>query len=182
MDTVVINGAGPLGLMMAKIAKIRGAYVIITDINPTRLAFARNLGVDEIINVSKVNDQTQAVRDLTPFNRGVDIAIDATGLSEVWEKNLYMVRKGGTVMEFGGCKGGTTITVDTTLIHYSQITVKGLFHTTPCLVEEAFSLISREIISEDIFVGNTYSLDYCIEALESHARGEVVKNEIRCTE
>ncbi len=182
MDTVVINGAGPLGLMMAKIAKIRGAYVIITDINPTRLAFARSLGVDEIINVSKVKDQIQAVRDLTPFNRGVDIAIDATGLSEVWEKNLYMVRKGGTVMEFGGCKGGTTIIVDTTLIHYSQITVKGLFHTTPRLVEEAFSLISREIINEDIFVGNTYSLDNCIEALESHARGEVVKNEIRCTE
>ncbi|MFZ3071596.1 MAG: zinc-binding dehydrogenase [Anaerolineaceae bacterium] len=180
MDIVVINGAGPLGLMNLKVAKLRGAYTIISDLNPKRLEFAKQLGADATIEVSKVDDQVRAVRELTPDGRGVDIAIDATGLPEMWEKNLYMVRKGGTVMEFGGCKSGTTITIDTRLLHYDQITVKGLFHTTPRYVEQAFRLIERGYISEDVFVGGTYSLDHCIDALESHARGEVVKNEIRC--
>lgn len=180
MDTVVIHGAGPLGLMMVKLAKLRGAYVISTDKNPVRLKKAKELGADVIINPSKETDIVQTIRGITPFGRGVDVAIDATGLPEVWEQNLYMVRKSGTVLEFGGCKGGSTITVDTTLLHYSQVKIKGVYHTTPKLVEQAFRLIERGIISEQDFVNDTYPLDQCLDALESHAQGNVIKNEIRC--
>lgn len=180
MDTVVINGAGPLGLMMTKIAKMRGAYVICTDLNPKRLDAAKQLGADITINVSDVDDIVHSVRSHTQDERGVDSAIDATGLPETWERNLYMVRKGGTVVEFGGCKGGSTITVDTTLLHYAQLTIKGIYHTTPQIVEQSFRLIERGIISENIFVEKTYPLDHCLDALESHASGEVIKNEIRC--
>jgi L-iditol 2-dehydrogenase len=144
------------------------------------LETARKLGADETIDVAKVGNVVDAVRGLTPNGRGADVAIDATGLPETWEKNLYMVRKAGTVMEFGGCKGGSTITVDTTLLHYSQLNVKGLYHTTPRLVEQSFLLIQRGEITEDVFVDGTYPLDQCLNALESHARGEVIKNEIRC--
>jgi len=179
MDTVAINGAGPLGLMLLVIAKMRGAYVIITDFNTLRLDVAKKLGADITIDLNQTDDQVQAVREASPDRRGVDVAIDATGLPEIWEKNLYMVRRGGTVMEFGGCKGGTTITIDTGLLHYDQITVKGIFHTTPRLVEQAFYLIKRGYIRDDMFIGGLYSLDHCIEALESHGRGKVIKNEIR---
>ena len=180
MDTVVINGAGPLGLMMTKLAKLRGAYVISTDKNAKRLGVARELGADVTIDISETEDVVEAVKGLTPCGRGVDIAIDATGVPEVWEKNLYMVRKAGTVLEFGGCRGGSRITVDTTLLHYSQLTVKGVYHTTPKLEEQAFRLIERGIISEDLFVNDTYPLEQCLDALNSHAGGEVIKNEIRC--
>ena len=180
MDTVVINGAGPLGLMMTKLAKLRGAYVISTDKNAKRLGVARELGADVTIDISETEDVVEAVKGLTPCGRGVDIAIDATGVPEVWEKNLYMVRKAGTVLEFGGCRGGSRITGDTTLLHYSQLTVKGVYHTTPKLEEQAFRLIERGIISEDLFVNDTYPLEQCLDALNSHAGGEVIKNEIRC--
>lgn len=180
MDIVVIHGAGPLGLMMVKLAKLRGAYVISTDKNLMRLKKAKDLGADVIVDISKESDIIQTIRGITPFGRGVDIAIDATGLPEVWEKNLYMVRKSGTVLEFGGCKGGSSITVDTTLLHYSQINIKGIYHTTPKLVEQSFRLIERGIISEEDFVNETYPLERSLEALESHAAGDVIKNEIRC--
>lgn len=180
MDTVVIHGAGPLGLMMIKLAKLKGAYVISTDKNQLRLDAAKALGADETIDISEVSDVTSAVKGLTAFGRGVDVAIDATGLPSVWESNIEMVRKAGTVIEFGGCKGGSSIAVDTTRLHYAQLNIKGIFHTTPRLVEQAFLLIARGIITEDIFVGNTYGLNQCLEALESHERGEVIKNEIRC--
>lgn len=178
-DIVVINGAGPLGLMNMVVAKLRGAYTIISDLNSKRLEFAKQLGVDAVVDVSKVSDQIQAVRDLTPNKRGVDIAIDATGLPVMWEKNMSMVRKGGTVMQFGGCKSGTTVTFDTRRLHYDQITVKGLFHTTPLHVEQAFQMIVRGQISEEVFVGGSFPLSQCVDAIESHAKGDVVKNEIR---
>ena len=179
-DTVAINGAGPLGLMQLVTAKLRGAYVISCDRSPFRLEAARKLGADVVINIDEVEDQVQAVRDCTPSSRGVDIAIDCTGLPEVWEMNARMVRKGGTVMEFGGTKGGTTVTFDCALLHYGQLTIKGLFHTTPQIVEQCYHMICRGEIPEDIFIQKTFPLAQFKEALESHGSGEVVKNEIRC--
>ena len=72
-----------------------------------------------------------AVRALTPGGRGVDAAIEAVGLPEVWERTVQMVRPGGTVNLFGGAKGGSTFSVSTTLLHYSELTIKGVFHHTP---------------------------------------------------
>lgn len=181
MDVVVINGAGPLGLMQVRTAKLRGAYVIVCDSIPFRLECAKALGADVCINIQEVSDQVQAVQAVTPYGRGADIAIDCTGIPGVWEMNIDMVRKGGTVMEFGGCKGGSTVNFNCDRIHYSQLTIKGLFHTTPAAVEEAFQMICRGEIPEEIFIGKSFPLEQAQEALESHARGEVVKNEICCS-
>jgi len=180
MDIVAINGAGPLGLMQVKTAKLRGAYVIVCDSIPFRLEAAKKLGADVTINIKEVPDQVQAVRDCTPFSRGVDIAIDCTGLPEVWEMNTRMARKGGTVLEFGGCKGGSTVTFNCDLLHYAQLTIKGIFHTIPRVVEEAFTMICRGEIPEDVFIGKTFPLAQFQDALDLHATGTVVKNEIRC--
>jgi len=180
MDMVAINGVGPLGLMQVRTAKLRGGYVIACDKSPFRLEAAKKLGADVVINIDEVEDQVQAVRDCTPFSRGVDIAIDCTGLPEVWEMNVRMVRKGGTVMEFGGCKGGSTVTFNCDLLHYSQLTIKGLFATTPRIAEESFDMICRGEIPEDIFIAKTFPLAQFQDALDLHGTGTVVKNEIRC--
>lgn len=177
-DTVVVNGCGPIGLMMTKCAKLKGAYVIACDFNTLRLETARKIGADVTVDLNKVSDQVKAVRDLTPFSRGVDVAIEATGIPEVWEKNIMMARKGGLVMEFGGCKPGTTITIDTKVLHYSQLTIKGVYHTTPRHVAMAFELIKRGEFPEELLITKSYKLDQALEALLSHARGESIKNEI----
>ena len=179
-DTVVINGAGPLGLFHVITAKLRGAYVIVCDSIPFRLECAKKLGADQAVNITEVEDQVAAVRGLTPDKRGADIAFDCTGLPAIWEMNMNMVRKGGVVMEFGGCKGGSAVTFDCDRLHYAQITVKGLFHTIPRVVEEAFSMIARGLIPKDIIIGKTFPLRRFQDALDSHAAGLVVKNEIRC--
>ena len=178
-DTVVVNGCGPIGLMMLKCAKLKGATVIACDFTDLRLETAKKLGADMIVDLKKVDDQVEAVRDLTPYSRGVDVAIEATGVPEVWEKNMLMARKGGMVMEFGGCKPGTTITVDTKLLHYSQLTIKGVYHTTPKHVGMAFELIKRGEFPEDLMINKSFKLDNALEALLSHANGEVIKNEIK---
>jgi len=151
-DTVVVNGAGPIGLMYIQLAKLKGAKVIATDIKEERLRVAQKLGADKLIDASLVDDQVEAVRNLTEKKRGADVAIEAVGLAEVWEKTIKMARKGGIVNLFGGCTSGTKITIDTKLLHYSELTLKGIFHHTPQYVKRALNLISQGSIDTNSLI------------------------------
>lgn len=175
-DTVCVNGCGPIGLMFVRMCRLRGARVIACDMSPLRLELARKLGAVETVNISKTTDQAEAVRALTEDKRGVDAAIEAVGLPEVWNIAMNMVRPGGFVLCFGGTKKGLTVPVDTTKLHYEQITVKGVFHTTPAHVHAAFEMLKMNAISADDFVQNEYPLEEVERAILEHASGSVVKN------
>lgn len=175
-DTVVINGAGPIGLMFARLAVLRGARVLVTDMLPGRLALAERLGVWKTLNLTGVEDTVEAVRALTVDGRGADVVIEAAGLIQVWETSVKMARKGGFVLLFGGTKSGSVLSVDATLLHYSQITIKGVFHTTPRHVAAALELLKLGVISAEDFVQNEYPLERLEEAIREHASGAVIKN------
>ena len=76
-DTVCVNGCGPIGLMFIRMCYLRGARVIACDLSDVRLNLAKKLGAQEVINIKDVEDQAQAVKDLTEDGRGVDAAIEA---------------------------------------------------------------------------------------------------------
>jgi L-iditol 2-dehydrogenase len=177
-DTVVVNGVGPIGLLFVKLATLKGARVIATDMSEKRLEIAKKLGASEVINVSKVEDQVKAVIDLTEDKRGVDVAIEAVGLPQTWEKTIDMARKGGTVLLFGGPPGGTTVTIETQVLHYSQLTIKGVFNTTPRHVAAAFELLKQGVVKAEDFVGNEYRLEDVEKAILNHKEGNVIKNVI----
>jgi L-iditol 2-dehydrogenase len=163
-DTVAVNGAGPIGLLFIQLLKLRGARVIVSDKKKERLDVAKNLGADEMIDISK--GEAQEVRKLTEQGRGVDIAIEAVGNPSVWENTIKMVRKGGTALLFGGCPPGTTINLDTELLHYSEITIKGVFHHTPYYVEKALELITRRDIDVNALITGELPLERLSKALE----------------
>ncbi|MGN7397314.1 zinc-binding dehydrogenase [Peribacillus frigoritolerans] len=175
-DTIVVNGCGPIGLMFIRLGCLRGARVIACDMNENRLELARKLGAWETVNIAEGVNQVQAVRALTEDERGVDIAIEATGVPTVWNMAFDMVRPGGTVLCFGGTKKDTSVTFDCTRLHYEQITVKGVFHTTPIHVKAAFELLKMKVIDADDFVENEFSIEETEQAILEHARGEVIKN------
>jgi len=76
------------------------------------------------------------------------------GTTETWQQAMGMVRRGGTINLFGGCPSGTHIPLDTTLIHYSEITIKASFHHTPRHIREALDILHRrEIIGESFITG-----------------------------
>ena len=151
-DTVLVNGLGPIGLMFIQLARLKGARVIAVDLKRQRLDLAKRLGADELVDASKTQDEIKAVRELTEAGRGVDVAIEAVGIPEVWERIILMVRKGGAVTLFGGCPSGTKINIDTGLLHYSQITIKGIFHHTPQYVKKALNLLSQGSITADALI------------------------------
>ena len=140
---------------------------------------ARKMGAFDTVNIKEVDDQVEAVRALTPEGRGCDVVVEATGLSKVWELAIDMAMPGGFVLCFGGTKAGDKITVDTKLLHYSQVTIKGVFHTTPYHVNNAFEMLKMHVIDEKDFVGNEFPIEKIEEAILEHKAGKVIKNCIR---
>lgn len=178
-DTVVINGAGPIGLMFVRLCALKGAKVIVTDLSASRLETAKLLGAAITLVVREGTDIVQAVRETTDDQRGADVVIEATGLIGVWESSTKMVRKGGFVLFFGGTSVGSSFSTDANLMHYSQITMKGVFHTTPQHVLKAFHLLKDGVITSDVFIQNAYRLESLEEAILEHSSQKVVKNYIQ---
>lgn len=177
-DTVVINGAGPMGILLTQLAKLKGARVIVTDREEDRLSVARKCRADKTINVSKVSDPVKAVRELTRDGRGVDVAVEAVGIPEVWETTIAMARKGATVVLFGGCAPGTSIKMDTKVFHYGELTLKGVFHHTPAYVKKALDLIAGRAINTAALITEELSLSQLPRALEMIVNHQGMKTAI----
>lgn len=178
-DTVAVIGAGQIGLMFVRLATERGARVICVDRSEDRLSVARELGAEETVRADEGVDTIEAVRDWTPNGRGADAVIEAVGYPELWEQALQMARKGGDVTLFGGAPSGTEMRVDTVLLHYSQLTIRGIFHHTPYTVQVAFDLLKSGRVDPEPFISGVRPLEDVVAALESHGRQEGIKYEIR---
>jgi L-iditol 2-dehydrogenase len=174
-DHVCIIGHGPIGLMLARLAGLKGARVIVVGRNPFKLEKARQFGADEVVDITAVPDPVGAVRGLTPGGRGVDVAIEAVGLPETWEQAIAMTRPGGLVNLFGGCKSGTSIRVDTRRLHYDELHIIGVFHHTPRHVRSALSLISEGQIDADALITHEMPLEWLEDALHLMESGASLK-------
>ncbi len=164
-DTVAIIGAGPIGLLHLLVAKKLGAErIIISDLIEERLEFAIRLGADETINAN-IQDSVQRVKELTD-GYGVDIAVEAIGSPATWEQAIKMVCQGGTVLEFGGCPPGTEVKLDTELLHYGEVTVRGVFHATPRHFKKALNLIACGILNVKPLITRRMPLSKIQEAFE----------------
>ena len=151
-DTVAVIGGGPLGLMILHIAALAGCRVIAVVKHGAQAEVAKALGAKHIVQTTEVEDAVQAVRALTPDQRGVDIAIEAVAIPETWEQAVDMVRNGGTVNFFGGPETGTKVQFDTNRLHYGDLTLKATFHHTPAICRRAFELIASGKFQADHFI------------------------------
>jgi len=174
-DTVCVIGHGPIGLMLTRLATLKGARVIVVGRNPFKLEKARQFGAQALVDISTVADPVDAVRSLTPGGRGVDVAIEAVGLPETWEQALAMTRRGGLVNLFGGCKSGTHIKVDTRRPHYDELEIMGVFHHTPHYVRTALSLIASGQIDADALITHEMPLERLEEAFQLMISGATLK-------
>jgi L-iditol 2-dehydrogenase len=177
-DTVVVNGAGPIGLFFVRLAALAGARVIATDLNQARLRTARDLGAAETVDASRCDDLPAAVRALTEGGEGADVAIDATGVNSVWEATIAMGRPGALVNLFGGCKPGTTISLDTRRLHYDEMTIKGVYHHTPHFVRKALDLIVSGAIRPEAFISYESPLEDVVAALRRILAQDGVKTAV----
>src|SRR6476660_6410823 len=163
-DSIAIIGLGPIGLMFVKLAKLYGCRVIAVGRRRTQLDRAAVLGAEDCIEAGEGSDPVKAIRDLTQ-GRGVDIAIEAVGKPETWEWAVNMVRRGGTVNFFGGCPNESHVSLDTSLLHYSEITCKASFHHTPAHIRKALDIVGNGDISAKDFVNREEPLTNLLEVM-----------------
>ena len=110
-DTVAVFAQGPIGLCAAAGAKLCGASLVIgVDRLPERLAMARRLGADHVIDASRC-DPVEEIMRLTR-GRGVDAAIEALGTQQTFEASLRVLRPGGTLSSLGVYSSDLRIPLD----------------------------------------------------------------------
>src|ERR1035437_10036993 len=144
-DTMIVIGAGPIGLMFIHVAQLRGLKIIDVVKRDDQVTTAPLLGTSDVVQIADgagtPKDTIAAVRALTSHSRGADIVIEAVATPATWESGVAMVRKGGVVNFFGGPPKGTVVTLDTNRLHYGDITLKASFHHTPSSCAAAFALV-----------------------------------------
>jgi L-iditol 2-dehydrogenase len=163
-DNVAVIGLGPIGLMFVRLAKARGARVIAIGRRRTQLERAEALGADDLISTTEHPDPVNVVRGMTE-GRGADVAIEAVGKAHTWEQCVHMVRKGGTVNFFGGCPSDARVSLETALLHYSEITCKASFHHTPAHIRRSLDLIRQRVITARDFVNREEPLENLLEVM-----------------
>lgn len=179
-DTVGVIGIGPIGLMFARLAKIKGARVIAAGRNPIKLKLAEEFSLaDEVVDLKKYPNPEKIFRDFTEEQKGLDIAVECVGLPEMWERVFSCVRPGGTVHFFGGCKSGSTVTFDTTRMHYGDIKLMSVFHHTPKYFRQALDLIASGQIEVEKLITAELPLEKVEYAMEQHIAGNAIKFLIR---
>ena len=175
-DTVGIMGIGPIGLMFARLAKLKGAKVIVAGRNSLKLQMAKEFAhADEVIDLKKYQHPEKIFRSFTEGGRGLDVAVECVGLPEVWEKMFTLVRKGGTVHLFGGCKSGSSVNLDTKQLHYDEVKIVSVFHHTPQYFRQALDLIANGHVDVTKLITKRLPLEQAKEAIIAHENGEAIK-------
>jgi len=176
---VLVIGAGPIGLMFVALARHLGCHVTVSGRGKKRLETAQRLGADLVRNAAEPGPSEDATPPGSPF----DVVIEAVGKPETWEEAVRLVRKGGTVNFFGGCPSGTKISLDTALIHYSNLTLLASFHHTPRTIRRALEFIEAGVVRSDDFVDGECSLSELPMLFRSMAAGNrAVKTLVRVHE
>lgn len=175
-QTVGIIGIGPIGLMFARVAKLKGARVIVAGRNAEKLKLAEDFAyADEVVDFKKYPNPEKIFKDFSDDKKGLDVVIECVGLPEIWELAFSCVRKGGTVHFFGGCKSGSTVSFDTTKMHYGDIKMLSVFHHTPKYFRQALELISSGEIEVEKLITDTLPLEKVQYAMEQHIAGNAIK-------
>jgi L-iditol 2-dehydrogenase len=177
-DTVAIIGAGAIGLLHLMALHASGIEnVIVVGRGEERVARARRLGARTAV-AGGVDGAREIVLASTE-GRGADVVIECTGQVAVWEAAPSLARKGGFVVLFGGCPGGSTATFDTARLHYDQIRLISPFHFTTRAVRRAFELLASGTIDGRQLLSGEFSLEALVDALNRHERGDGIKYVIR---
>jgi len=152
-DSVLIFGAGPIGLMHLQLAKHNGAtFAAIVDVRQDRLDIAKKLGAD----LTLTSDKTAQLKE--QFPEGFNMVIDSTGVPKVVESALTYVKHAGTFLIFGVCPQGTKIQVDPFDIYKRDLKIVGSFALKKTF-QPAINLLRSKAIDVSDIIGEKITLE-----------------------
>lgn len=140
-ESVLILGCGPIGLALVEVARAYGTKVFATDVEPDRLAFAKELGAEPLPAGSKL---LSAVLDKTD-GEGMPVVIEATGVAAVMEQTVELIAAGGRIVLVGLVKKGTGVTFPGLDFTRKELTIVGSRASVGCFPEALRLLASGDL-------------------------------------
>ncbi len=179
-DAVLVQGTGPVGLSAVAMAVLRGAGLVVSIGDPRpRLDLASGFGADRVLSVSEDSpDQREAlIRDLT-HGRGVDVAIEATGVPDAITEGLRLLRDGGTYVIAGHYTDAGTLTVNPHVdINRKHADIRGQWGTELGHLHRALQTLAKhhERLPFASVIGGRYKLEEAGQALADVEALQVTK-------
>lgn len=173
-DTVLIVGAGAIGLLHLLVLRAQGVEkVVVAGRRAHRLRTALALGATAVVDGSPelVRDQVSAITQ----GRGADVVIECTGQPEVWEEAPQYARRGGTLVLFGGCPSGTRVGFDAGRLHYDQLALVSPFHFRRRDVRQAYELLASGKVEGSRLISGTYPLSRLDEVFSLLQTADCIK-------
>lgn len=179
-QTVVVIGAGTMGVLNALVAKAHGCRVIITEMMPKKLETAAKLGL-ETIDVSKC-DPVEKVRELTG-DKGADGVIIAVGASGAYAQALEMAKeKRAHLLIFAAGYPAPKWELDPNTVHYRRMVIVGSYGADAVDFREAASMINMGAADFSQLVEEKIPLDKIQEAFEEACKPGMYRISVQCQE
>ena len=172
-DTVLITGLGPVGLGGVINARYRGARVIGVDTNAYRGRLARELGAAAVINPLD-EDALRQIRDLTRASRGVDKAVDCSGVVAAHRQCIDAARRKGMVAFVGECGDDTPLRISDDMIR-KGLTLIGSWHFNMADSPRMMRMIGEIGDQLDRFITHRFAIDDIQSAWETQLAGQCGK-------
>lgn len=174
-ETMLLLGAGPMGVLFVQLAKLHGLRLVAVARDPEKLQNLKALGAAEVVSLTHDADALAKTRSLLNEGRGADLVIEAVGLPEMWELACDLARPGGRVCFYGGCAKGTEVKLDTYRVHYEELQLFGVFHHTPAYFQKAVEYLSSGKIRPEGLVVGEYRLDRIHEVFRKGEKSNPLK-------
>jgi L-iditol 2-dehydrogenase len=173
-ETVLVMGQGPIGLILATLAKRAGARVITSDLYPARLTMAHSFGLNLTIDASK-SDAVQAVRGMTE-GRGADAVILAVGGTGLIRPAMDAARPGGRVLLFAQTVRDE-VTIDPAAVCVDEKALLGSYSASVELQEESVRFVMNREMDMERLISHRFPLASGVEALQlaAHPRPDSMK-------
>jgi len=168
--SVAIFGVGPTGMMHVMLSKVNGVqHVFCFDVNDFRLDFAKKFGITESIKSTDPKAQEKILKKTQ--NRGVDVAIVATGNLNAITQAVEFVRKGGTIVLFGVPSRDAKLSLDVSKVYSKEITITPSYAASDTDTMNAFKLIQDNKINARKLITHKFDLSESHKALEYAHKG-----------
>jgi L-iditol 2-dehydrogenase len=176
-DVVLVIGAGPIGMMHGKLAKMAGAAkVIINDVSKERLALVKEV---EPGFLTALGDEIREMSKEVTKGRGIDVTVTACPAPEAQVMALELTAINGRVSFFGGLpKDRSKVPLDTNLVHYRQIRISGTTRQSLAQYRKCIKLMSFGLVDVKPLITHTYKVDEIETAYSNITEGKGIKHSI----
>jgi L-iditol 2-dehydrogenase len=170
-DSVVIQGAGGLGIYACGVAKDMGAgLVVAVDSIPERLDLARQFGADHVIDLKELPSKEQRVERIKELTDGVgaDVCVEVVGVAGVVQEGIEMTRVGGRYLWMGNIVPGMTAEIIPHDVTRQPKSIRGVLAYDRWVIPRALDWVSRtrNKYPFDKLVGASFPLDQINAAFE----------------